>query len=334
MALTTALTTALRLNMTGLQPNAAEEGKRYRAAIEMAEYVDRAGFDIVNMEEHHCAENGWLPSPLTMAAAVAARTKHVRISVTALLVTLYDPIRLAEDIAVIDLLSNGRFSFVAGSGYRPEEYHAMDKDWAARGRLMDEMIDTLLKAWTGEPFEYKGKQVRVTPIPQSQPHPFFFIGGMSAVAARRAARFGLPFYPPIEDPKLLEIYYSELQKHGKKGFAYTPKDGNTMLFVDEDPDQAWQTLGPYFLREMQEYSRWKVDGIPRPSEDDVTTISDVRRSGRFTILTPRDALVLLQEDKEKTAVLHPLAGGIPLDYAWSSLRLFVEKVLTPIRQPS
>lgn len=326
-----AFTTALRINMTGLQPNAVEEGKRYRAAVEMAEYVDRAGFDIVNMEEHHCAENGWLPSPLTMAAAVAARTSHVRISVTALLVTLYDPIRLAEDIAVIDLLSNGRMSFVAGSGYRPEEYHAMDKDWAARGRLMDEVIDTLLKAWTGEAFEYNGKMVRVTPVPQSRPHPFFFIGGMSAIAARRAARFGVPFYPPIEDAKLLDVYHSELKKHGKKGFAYTPKDGNTMLFVDEDPDQAWQKLGPYFLREMQEYNRWKVDGIPRPSEDHVETINDVRLSGRFTILTPEQARTALTTADDRTAVLHPLAGGIPLDYAWSSLKLFVEKVLKPSR---
>jgi alkanesulfonate monooxygenase SsuD/methylene tetrahydromethanopterin reductase-like flavin-dependent oxidoreductase (luciferase family) len=326
------LTTALRINMTGLLPDAAEEGKRYRAAIEMAEYVDRAGFDIVNMEEHHCAENGWLPSPLTMAAAVAARTSRVRISVTALLVTLYDPVRLAEDIAVIDLISNGRLSFVAGSGYRPEEYHAMDKDWAARGRLMDEVISTMLAAWSGEPFEYKGKMIRVTPIPQSQPHPFFFIGGMSAVAARRAARFGIPFYPPIEDPALLEVYYSELKKNGKKGFAYTPKDGNTMLFIDEDPEQAWQKLGPYCLREMQEYSRWKMDGVPRPSEDHVESISDVRRSGRFTIMTPEAAREYFSSDIDKTAVLHPLAGGIPLEYAWNSLRLFVEQVLKPLQK--
>ena len=83
---------------------------------------------------------------------------------------------------------------------------------------------------------------------------------------------------------------------------------------------------------MQEYSRWKVDGIPRPSEDHVETINDARSSGRFTILTPGQAIALLADGKDKTAVLHPLAGGIPLDYAWASLRLFVEKVLVPIRQ--
>lgn len=324
--------TALRLNMTGLQPDAAAEGIRYRAAIDMAEYVDRAGFDIVNMEEHHCAENGWLPSPLTMAAAVAARTQKVRIGITALLVTLYDPVRLAEDLAVIDLLSNGRLTFVAGSGYRPQEYHAMDKTWSARGRLMDEVIDTLLKAWRGEPFEYKGRMLRVTPMPQQRPHPLFFIGGMTPVAARRAARFGLPFYPPIEDAALQAVYYSELEKHGKTGFCYSPRDGNSMLCIDEDPEQAWQTLGPYFLREMQEYSSWKMEGVPRPSEDNVMTVDDVRSSGRFTILTPEQARAHLDSGAVQNMVLHPLAGGVPVERAWQSLRLFVEQVLPAIRK--
>lgn len=322
-----AITTALRLNMTGLQADPADEGARYRAAIDMAEYVDRHGFTVVNMEEHHVAENGWLPSPLTLAAAVAVRTQQVRIGITALLVTLYDPVRLAEDLAVVDLLSNGRLTFVAGSGYRPDEYHAMDKDWAARGRLMDEVIDTLLKAWRGEHFDYKGRTIRVTPVPQQRPHPFFFIGGMSPVAARRAARFGLPFYPPIEDPKLLEIYYSELQKHGKQGFAYTPRDGNSMLFVDENPARAWEELGPYFLREMQEYSSWKMEGVPRPSEDDVMSVADVQASGRFVILTPEEARAHLDSGKVQNVVLHPLAGGIPVERAWQSLRLFTEQVL-------
>jgi len=323
--------TALRLNMTGLQPDAREEAKRYRAALDMASYVDAHGFDTVALEEHHGAGNGWLPSPLVMAAAIAARTQRVRISVTALLVTLYDPVRLAEDIAVLDLISDGRFSFVAGSGYRPEEYHAVGKDWNARGRLMDEAIDTLLKAWRGEPFEYNGRRIRVTPVPQSRPHPLFFVGGMSAVAARRAARFGLPFYPPFEDPALEQVYREALAHHGKRGFVVHPGAGNTMLFVDPDPEAAWECLGPYFLREMQEYDSWKVEGVRRPAEGDATTVDAVRQSGRFAILTAGEARALLDDGDRHNAVLHPLAGGVPLDAAWASLRLFVEQVLQPLR---
>ncbi len=326
-------TTALRLNMTGLQPDPRDEAKRYRAALDMAAYVDAHGFDAVALEEHHGAANGWLRSPLTMAAAIAARTQRVRISVTALLVTLYDPVRLAEDIAVLDLISDGRFSFVAGSGYRPEEYHAVGKDWSARGRLMDEVIDTLLKAWRGEPFDYKGRRIRVTPVPQSRPHPLFFVGGMSAVAARRAARFGLPFYPPLEDPALEQVYREALAHHGKRGFVARPGAGNTMLFVDPQPEQAWERLGPYFLREMQEYDSWKVEGVRRPGEGITATIEDVRRSRRFAIMTAGEARALLDDGARHNVVLHPLAGGVPLDAAWASLRYFVEHVLQPARNP-
>ena len=93
----------LRLNMTGAEADPEQRALRYRCAIDMAEYADRNGFSSVNVEEHHVAENGWLPSPLTMAAAIAGRTDQCSIGVMALLVSLYDPIRLAEDIAVIDL---------------------------------------------------------------------------------------------------------------------------------------------------------------------------------------------------------------------------------------
>lgn len=312
--------------MTGTHNDASIESKRYQAVLDMAEFAENANFDFINLEEHHCAENGWLASPLTLASMIAARTKRIRIGVTALLVTLYDPIRLAEDIAIIDLVSEGRFSFVAGMGYRPIEYHATNKSWQQRGKLMDEIIETLLKAWSGEAFLYKGQSVRVTPKPLSQPHPFFFVGGMSKAAAKRAAKFGLPFYPAAPRPDLEKVYHQELKKHGKQGFVYTPDQANTMTFVDHNPDQAWQELGPFFLAEMREYNRWKVSGVKRPGEQEVNSIDDIKASKRFEIITPEQCLKRLQDDPKTTIVLHPLAGGIPLERAWQSLRLFKQTV--------
>lgn len=119
------LMTALRFNMTNVADPAGKHGDRYQAALDMAAYADQHGFTGVSCEEHHLAATGWLPSPLIMAAALAGRTSRLRISVNALLITLYDPVRLAEDIALLDNLSNGHFSFVAGMGYRPEEYAAV-----------------------------------------------------------------------------------------------------------------------------------------------------------------------------------------------------------------
>jgi alkanesulfonate monooxygenase SsuD/methylene tetrahydromethanopterin reductase-like flavin-dependent oxidoreductase (luciferase family) len=81
---------------------------------------------------------------------------------------------------------------IAGLGYRPYEYAAHGKSWADRGKLMDEVLEVMLKAWAGEPFEYRGTIVRVTPTPYTKPHPMLFVGGASKPAARRAAQLGLP----------------------------------------------------------------------------------------------------------------------------------------------
>ncbi len=165
------LLTALRLNMTNVADPTARQSGRYQAALDMAEYADRHGFTAVSGEEHHLAATSWLPSPLILAAAVAGRTHRVRISINALIVPLYDPVRLAEDIAVLDNLTAGRFSFVAGMGYRPAEYHAAGKVWSRRAALMDHCLAVLLKAWSDEPFEFDGALINVTPKPHTRPHP-------------------------------------------------------------------------------------------------------------------------------------------------------------------
>ena len=167
----------------GLEPT--EMAARYQAFVDMAEYADAHGLQAISLEEHHGAENGWSPSPLIMAGLVFGRTKRIMATLNALLAPLHDPLRLAEDIAVLDLASGGRFVVTAGIGYRESEYEAHGKDWAARGALQDEAIDTMLKAWTGEPFEYRGTTVQVTPRPFTQPHPTLMLGGSSKVAVRR-----------------------------------------------------------------------------------------------------------------------------------------------------
>ncbi len=323
--------TALRLNMTGHSDDPTLESGRYRAAIEMAGFAEKHGFAVVSVEEHHVAENGWLPSPLTLAAAIIGRTETIAVNCTALLITLYDPIRLAEDIAVLDLCSGGRFSFVAGIGYRPVEYAALDKDWDARGKQMDHTIETLLKAWSGDTFEYNGQMIRVTPVPVSKPYPPFAIGGMSKPAVRRAARFGLPLYLPMEMPELSDLYRSELARLGMKGIVAHPAEENSMIFIDEDPERAWQELAPYFLREGREYSDWKRAGVPRPGEEPVSGVDGLRSQKRYEILTPSECIARIEEHgPEFTPCLHPLCGGIPVERAWQGLELYVNEVLPAI----
>ena len=102
----------------GLEP--AEMASRYQAFVDMAAYADEHGLQAISLEEHHGADNGWSPSPLIMAGLVFGRTKRIMATLNALLAPLHDPLRLAEDIAVLDLASGGRFVVTAGIGYRAE----------------------------------------------------------------------------------------------------------------------------------------------------------------------------------------------------------------------
>lgn len=318
---------SIRINMTGAEIDPAERSARYRAAIDMAEYCDRHGFMSVNVEEHHLAANGWLPSPLTMAGAIAGRTRQTRIGIMALLVSLYDPVRLAEDLAVIDLLSEGRLSFIAGLGYRPQEFHAMDKPFEDRGAWMDHVLDTLLKAWADEPFEYRGETINVTPKPFTRPHPMFLVGGMSKVAASRAARFGLPFAPPVAMPELEAHYHAELKRFGKEGYCYAPPADMSVLFIDENPDAAWEEIGQYFMNEVAEYTSWKQEGLFRPLEFNSDSIDQLRAEKRYEIISPEECIARHRANPEYQATLHPLCGGIPLKRGWDCLHTYVEKVL-------
>lgn len=320
------LLTALRLNMTNTANPGNQHGERYRAALEMAAYADERGFTGISCEEHHLAATGWLPSPLVMAAAIAGRTSRVRISINALLIPLYAPLRLAEDIAVLDNLAQGRFSFVAGMGYRPEEYAAAGKNWRQRARLMDSCIEVLLRAWADEPFEYNGRIVNVTPKPHTRPHPVFFVGGMSVAAAKRAARFGLPFAPPMAMPEVEAAYTEECRRQRKHGFVYRPENGSTVTLLSRDPDAAWHSWGRYIMNEAAEYSGWKRAGLLRPQETPAESIEQLRCLNTVEILTP-EQLTSQIADGRREVVMNPLIGGLPLEYAWSTLRLLGEEVL-------
>ena len=307
----------------GVQPDAMSA--RYQAFVEMAGYADEHGFAMVTLEEHHGADNGWSPSPLVMAGLVFGRTKSIGISLSALLLPLHDPLRIAEDLAVLDLASGGRMTTIVGLGYRPSEYAAHGKDWAARGALMDECLDALLKAWTGEPFEYRGTTVRVTPTPVTKPHPMLLVGGTSKPAARRAARFGLPMFPAAHLPEIEAYYYEQCAEQGTQGFCMMPSLDTVMMHVAEDPDEAWSTLGQHFLHEASTYSSWQTPDIKSAVHSHAASVEDLRAEGIYQVLTPAECVARASETGAIN--LHPLVGGMPIDAGWESLRLYCEQVL-------
>ena len=308
----------IRFNLIDPSLNSESLSSRYQAMLAMAEFVDKHGFFMATFEEHHGADNAWSPTPLINAATVLARTKNLSASISALLLPLHDPIRVAEDIAVIDLMSGGRLTVILGLGYRPSEYQLMGKDWENRGKLMDESVQTLLDAWTGEPFEYRGESHQITPSPVTKPHPFIMIGGTSKVAARRAARFGLPLSPAAHLPELEAYYYEQCEIHGTQGFCAMPDEETQMTFVAEDPDKAWAELGQFFLNEASKYASWQTSDISSAVHSHATTPNELRKEGIYQIVTPSEAVQL------ERIVHHPLCGGMPVDKAWESLQLYAD----------
>jgi alkanesulfonate monooxygenase SsuD/methylene tetrahydromethanopterin reductase-like flavin-dependent oxidoreductase (luciferase family) len=315
--------TVVRFNLVEPGATRASLAARYRAALEMAAYADEHGVTTVQTEEHHGVGNNWLPSPFAFAGAVFGATRRIAVTVSAVIGPLHDPLRLAEEIAVLDLLSGGRLVTVAGIGYRPEEYELFDVDWKRRGRLQDELLETLLKAWTGERFTYRGRTVRLTPRPYTDPHPLLLVGGSSRAAARRAARLGLPFFPSAHLPELEAYYKEQLTAYGTEGWTMMPAAETPLLHLAEDPDRAWAEYGEHFLHEARTYASWQSREIRSAVRSAATTVAELRAEGVYRIVTPVQCLELGLD----SLVLHPLAGGMPVEEGWRSLRLFAERVL-------
>src|SRR4029453_8016324 len=181
----------LRFDFRAPGPTPAAE--LYEAALDMVEWGEGRGCLSVAISEHHASEDGYLPSPLVMTAAMATRTTTTPFMIAALLLLMYDPIKLAEDLNVLDHLSRGRVTPIIGLGYRPEEFAMFGVDPARRGAEMEERLEVLQAALAGEPVPWRGRPATVRPLPYTAGGMRLAYGGGSPAAARRAARFGLDF---------------------------------------------------------------------------------------------------------------------------------------------
>jgi len=308
----------------------ADSAELFRTALEQCEWADRLGFASVTLSEHHGSPDGYLPSPLVFAAAIAARTRNLRLVIAALIAPLHDPIRLAEDIAVLDVLSGGRAIPVVSGGYVEREFRAFGKRLADRAQVMEEIVPFLTRAFSGESFEYRGTTVRVTPRPVQRPRPPIFMGGSTAAAARRAARHADHFIPSL--PGLFEIYRAERVKLGKPDPGPISGGTGNFLYVAEDPDAAWQRIAPHALHETNAYGRWIAESGTAGPYMETKDPDALRASGQYTIYTPDQLVELARGMRPMDALLfHPLMGGMDPELSWASLRLFEKAVLPRLR---
>ncbi|WP_433502774.1 LLM class flavin-dependent oxidoreductase [Pseudonocardia halophobica] len=325
---TPALALAFNLRAPAWGPPAEE---LYAAAVDMAEWADELGFDEILLSEHHVTDDGYLPSPIVMAAAIASRTRRIRLRLSVVLATLMHPVRLAEDLAVLDVLSRGRLTVALGAGYRKEEFLAFGVNWKRRPSMMVETVETLRAAWTGEAFDFRGARVRVLPRPVQPGGPPLLIAGTSEGAARRAARLGVGWEPL--GGQFVAEYRDELARLGNP----TPPDEAPaaahppFVHVAENPAAAWAVVGKHVLHNVNEYASYarRKDLTPFQAVSDP---DELLATGAAVVLTPPECVDLLRRiGPEGRFRLNPLEGGIPPQTAWESLRLVEREVLPAVR---
>ncbi len=312
----------------------ASTAEIYTAALEMWAWADAQGWDMAVVSEHHGIDDGWMPSPFTAAAIGIGRTSRIPFFISASLLPLHDPVRVAEQIAVLDCAAPGRVITVFGAGYRVEEFEMAGIEHAERTKVLEEHVGVVVRALTEESFEWRGRTISVTPRPLTQPHPMMMVGGGVPAAARRAARLRLPMMPMNTDPRLPVAYAEEAAKVGyNDGFVMQPS-GPTFVHVSEDPDRAWSEIGQYLLYETKTYASFQTPGQHSTPVVHADDIEDLRKAPNLWVGTPDDIVARVQADPSIAALnFHPLAGGLPPDIAWASLELFAAKAL-PLLRPT
>jgi alkanesulfonate monooxygenase SsuD/methylene tetrahydromethanopterin reductase-like flavin-dependent oxidoreductase (luciferase family) len=304
--------------------------KLYAEALEMSAYADSRGMAYATVMEHHGAKDGYLPSPFVMGAAIAARTQKMRILLGAIILPLHDPVKVAEQIAVLDLISNGRVDVVLGAGYVRSEFDMFRASLHERGKALDAGIPIIQRALAGERFSADGREIFVRPLPVQKPFPPLLLGGGVAATAQRAARFGTGLYPM--KPEIIPIYKQECAKAGREPARIVFNIG--WIHLSEDPDRTWNEVAPHVLHVAKSYAEWTEGASSSSPFEGMDNMDALKASGIYHVVTP-DQCVKMAAEADKIGAdygLAPIIGGLDPKIGWKSLELLLEKVLPRIQQ--
>jgi alkanesulfonate monooxygenase SsuD/methylene tetrahydromethanopterin reductase-like flavin-dependent oxidoreductase (luciferase family) len=267
----------------------------YSFALELCEESERLGADSAWFSEHHLFEDGYLPQPLTFAAAAAARTRRIRIGTAVLIAPLRRAIQLAEEAAVVDILSDGRLDLGLGAGYRQPEFDAYGAKLDDRYPATDQMVLDLRRIW---------EDGAVTPPPRQSPVPIW-LGYGGPHGARRAGRLGTGLLSL--NPGQLAPYRQGLREAGLDPGA-ARMSGPVHAWVTEDPDRDWPLVARHHTYQWDSYRRYMVEGTGRPAPRPI----DPERS-RAKGLTPGMGNLLYETPEEAAAKIREHVGGLPVD---------------------
>lgn len=262
----------------------------YAECLSQVEACEAAGFDSIWLTEHHFTDDGYLPAMMPAAAAIAARTRRVTIGTYVLLAPFQHPLKLAEDTAVVDVISGGRLRLGIGLGYRAEEFDGFGIPRAERmGRTL-ESIEILRQAWSGERFDFHGKyfhfhNARVLPTPVSKPHPELLWGAGAPKAIQRAAKLDMSF-ACVGGRKEIGIYLDALRGAGKDPARYSIVNSR-VIYVADNEDEAWRDTRDALMYQAELYGQWlKAAQALGGGKGDVLIRPDPDRLRRTSVLGP------------------------------------------------
>jgi alkanesulfonate monooxygenase SsuD/methylene tetrahydromethanopterin reductase-like flavin-dependent oxidoreductase (luciferase family) len=306
----------------------------YDDMFRQIERAEELGFDSIWLTEHHLTDDGYLPSLMPMAAAIAARTKRLQIGTYVLLFPFYHPIKLAEDIAVVDVISGGRLRIGVGQAYRAEEFAAFGINKKQRlGRTL-ETVEILKRAWTGERFSFKGKyfelnDVRVLPRPVSRPHPELLWGVGAPKGIQRAAEMGLGF-ATVGAASAIRIYRDALKAGGKDPSQFSIV-GSRTVYIADSAQEAWKDIEGPSMYWAEHYGRW----LSQHAGTDISKAQirpDPERLKRVSVMGPPEEVRgrlarIIEEDQLTDLIINTQLPGLDPAKAMRSLVRFGTEVL-------
>lgn len=312
----------------------------YSEILDFAVYTESLGFDGAWVPEHHGADDGYMPSPLIALAAIAARTKTIKLGSAIALAPLYHPVRFAEECTVLDHLSNGRLEMAIAIGYRRREAEAYGVDFTKRGSRTDEFLEIVTRLWSGETvtfegrhFDIRGARIAQTPARGRIP---LYIGGFNEKAIARTAKYGDGYFGNME---IVDLYLDKLRAAGKDPASGRVRIQGLFTVVANDPAEAMDELAPYYLHVNNTYGEWLSedraatgigdDGMLKPM-----TLDAFKASGILSILTPPQAIDMFRAMLAKAPVEHfmmMLPPGLPPAQFKPYAELFARDVMPAFR---
>jgi probable F420-dependent oxidoreductase len=319
--------------------------QEYRETLELVRLAERVGFDSAWVSEHHGSSDGYLPSLLTMLAAFAAATERIELGTGVVLTPLHDPLRLAEDAAVVDQLSGGRLILGIGNGWREEEFRMFGAPKAERGARTEETIEVLRRAWTGRRFSFEGQtlrydRVKVTPPPARPGGPPILLGGYDRKAVVRAGRLADGYVTDETGPDEVRTNL-ELVAEGANGVGRDPNDlivvllQNAFAWNDGDP---WPLIRNGVAQQLGTYEAWG-EGADTPEHDRLEPIAPSEEDLRLSTPagSPDDVAAALLStiraagDRDVHLVVRLHYPGVDLDTASRAIELFATNVMPVLK---